>query len=359
MNFITPKIAIYTGKGSSYSWIWLAEIFDKFSIANIHFINSIENLDCYDILVLPGGDTFALAEGIGKEKLQQIKNAIENGLTYFGICAGAYLPLKSALTPLSWFNLVNAKISNISSNIDNFDKNYIVPYGCSFVLHPIRDEVVVKIKDKELKVPLFGGPIIKECEDEIIASYENFTDRTVFLTTKHLAEKIIIGKIAVIKKNYGNGRLYLFSPHFEHPNYDSANKFFIEKIYEASFTKHKEPKIPKEENFCISKELKRELSNARLLANSLDNINWKIGIKNWDAEKANYFLVSILKRIKNIKKIEEECLENAKKIVEILREIKKNTKEGKDTTILADEMLILLSKTASSFFNSYFREKCN
>ncbi|GAF89729.1 unnamed protein product, partial [marine sediment metagenome] len=95
-----PKIGIYTGMGASHSWLWFVELFDRMGFYEIAFLNEDEiqrdGLNGLDILVMSGGDTFAMAEGLGAKGAHKLEDFIRKGGLYIGSCAGAYLPLNSS-----------------------------------------------------------------------------------------------------------------------------------------------------------------------------------------------------------------------------------------------------------------------
>src|SRR3989338_1250708 len=63
-----PKIGIYIGNGSSHSWLWLVELFEKYGLYDISFLKGKDilrdELNNIDVFVVSGGDTFAIAEEI-------------------------------------------------------------------------------------------------------------------------------------------------------------------------------------------------------------------------------------------------------------------------------------------------------
>ena len=100
-----PVIGIYVGHGASHSWTWFADIFEKFGCYNVKFIDEADVekgllTDC-NVFFISGGDTFAIAEGLGKPGAEEIERFVINGGIYIGSCAGAYLPLRSSLKPLN------------------------------------------------------------------------------------------------------------------------------------------------------------------------------------------------------------------------------------------------------------------
>jgi hypothetical protein len=242
-----PTIGIYIGSGASHSWLWFVDILDRMGFYHVHFIDEkdiLSNaLEPLHVLLMSGGDTFAIAEGLGAEGSSQLRNFIEEGGLYIGTCAGAYLPLRSSMDFLNQFNFINVKISNISRRLSeseqcSFQKVACSSYGCDFVFHVVREDVLLELVNgyqsdgkKEMIAPLFGGPSMFPSEDiEPIAKYKGFTQKTKFLVEEALAEKTLIGNIAIAKKSMGKGHLYIFGPHFEHPHYPSCNLFLAEII---------------------------------------------------------------------------------------------------------------------------------
>ena len=117
----SPLIGIYTGSGASHSWLWFVEILDKMGFYHVHFVDEkdiLSNaLEAVDVLLMSGGDTFAIAEGLGTEGSDKLRSFIERGGLYIGTCAGAYLPLRSSMDYLNQFNFIDMKISNISRRL--------------------------------------------------------------------------------------------------------------------------------------------------------------------------------------------------------------------------------------------------
>ena len=63
-----PRIGLYTGSGTSHSWLWFVELFDRMLFHDIVFLNedmvkdgALKNLD---VFAMSGGDTIRIAEGL-------------------------------------------------------------------------------------------------------------------------------------------------------------------------------------------------------------------------------------------------------------------------------------------------------
>ena len=388
----SPPIGIYTGSGASHSWLWFVEILDRMGFYNVHFVGEkdiLSNaLEAMNVLLMSGGDTFAIAEGLGKEGSDKLKSFIEGGGLYIGTCAGAYLPLKSSMNFLNQFNFINVKISNISRRLSEterslFQKYTCSSYGCDFVFHVVREDVALKMMNgyqangkREMVAPLFGGPSLLPSEDiEPIATYKGFTKKTKFLVEEGLAERTLIGNIAVAKKSMGKGHLYIFGPHFEHPDYPWCNLFLIELIRKNQ--NGRPPQVQKDFSGNpikgealreLLKDLKRELSNSRIMASGMDDfsVSWLIGNKYYEPEKISVFINTVWNKLKDLEstpglEVEKEsllrCIEISKEITKDVKIIKSEIKERGDATPLASKLFLNLKILSSHFFKLYFKVK--
>jgi len=388
----SPSIGIYTGSGASHSWLWFVEILDRMGLYHVHFVDErdiLSNaLEPLNVLLMSGGDTFAIAEGLGAEGSDKLRRFIEGGGLYIGTCAGAYLPLRSSMDFLNRFNFIDVRISNISRRLSeterlSFEKHACSSYGCEFVFHVVREDVILEMVNgyqgdgkKEMIAPLFGGPSMLPSEDiEPIAIYKGFTKKTKFLVEEGLAERTLIGNIAIGKKSMGKGHLYIFGPHFEHPHYPACNLFLAEIVCKNQNGRPKaiqkdpsgEP-IKGEALKALLKDLKRELSNSRIMASGMDDlpIHWLIGNKYYEPEKISVFINMVWNKLKDLESLpglemEKEsllqCIEISKRITREVRTIKSEMREEGDATFLVSELFLDLKALSSNFFTLYFKVK--
>jgi glutamine amidotransferase-like uncharacterized protein len=362
---------------------------------NVHFVDErtiLSNaLEPLSVLLMSGGDTFAIAEGLGAEGSNKLRSFINRGGLYIGTCAGAYLPLRSSMDFLKQFNFINVKISNISRRLSeperhSFQKVACNSYGCDFVFHVVREDVILEMVNgfqadgkQEIIAPLYGGPSMLPSEDiEPIATYKGFTRKTKFLVEEELAEKTLIGNIAVAKKSMGKGHLYIFGPHFEHPHYPSCNLFLAEIIYkeqngehhqiQKDFSEDLQNRIKGEALRELLKDLKRELSNARIIASGMSDfsVSWLIGNKYYEPEKISVFINTVWDKMKDIesmpgleldKNLLLRCVEISKEIAKDIKIIKSEIKEQGNATPLASKLFLNLKTLSSHFFKLYFKVK--
>jgi glutamine amidotransferase-like uncharacterized protein len=385
-----PKIAIYNGPGASHSWLWFVEILDGMGFWDIEFVDNSyiidKGLNHLDVLLVSGGDTFAIAESLGQEGAERIKSFIDKGGLYIGSCAGAYLPLRSSLPPLNLFNLASAKISNLTKTLPEpitLPEKFCTSYGCKHVFHPVREEVKISLKDSfyhpqniDLIAPIYGGPAFLPSEDvRTVARYTGFTEQTLFLTEPQLAHNTLIGKAAIITKRLGKGHLFLLGPHLEHPHYPKANTFIADIIHYAMH-EHEDygysPALVKRSSIDIKtktlwRDIKSEVSNSRIVALSLEKtpVTWQIGHKVYEPVKISAFLEAIWSRFPHIEQSRKYVdidlllnLKNAfKKNTQILREIKRSVTNNIDTTDKASMLFADIKNSCADYLRIYFNCK--
>lgn len=390
------KIGIYAGKGASHSWLWFVDLFEKKGFVNLFFLdenlwgqNSLEKLD---VLIISGGDTFAVAEALGKQGARKISGFVENGGIYIGSCAGAYLPMKSSKEPLHLFNFVDVKITNLAKVLpESLRRNSksFATYGCDYIFHPVRESVKLRMPNHfydsgltEFHAPLYGGPgMTHDHPENILAYYDDFTEKTSFLVSRQYAENTLIGKAAVVRVPYREGCFYLFGPHLEHPGYQAANNFLttalLKELSEASgipaFQHHssKNTEIQREvlsgqAAAEIIRNMKRELSNSRIAASGLEfyPVKWVIGKKVYEPEKIRVFLEAMWKRVKSLEKGERLVgspgvlsflVENMASVTKELRQIKNGIDQNLDTLEIAISVFERLQKLSINFFDVVFQ----
>ena len=395
-EFRIPKIGIYTGKGASHSWLWFVEIFERLGFYNLCFLTEFDlvgdSLEKVDVLAVSGGDTFAIAKALGPQGAKQLKTFITRGGLYLGSCAGAYLPLNSSKTHLNHFNFVPAKITNLTKTLpkahhmkENILKDkFCTCYGCSFIYHAVREAVEVTTSGippfgtaKTFAAPLYGGPPMTVTNPlSVLATYTDFTHKTLFLVDRKLAEKTLLGNAAVIRENMGLGHLHLYGPHFEHPHFSKANLFLTNAMMQDL---HPEtvPSVNPEDGAAVLSDskkkgfildIKRELSNSRIVAAGLEMVplKWTIGNKIYEAGKIRVFLEALWQRIRPLEKNaallvpagrKDQLVETVLQVTQNIRQIKKEWDQKKDTLPAATALFSLLNKTSTLFLEIYFRNK--
>jgi hypothetical protein len=382
-------VGVYTGGGSSHSWLWLAEVLERLGFYDVAFFDhariKAHGLKDLDVLALSGGDTFAVAGALGAEGAAALREFLNRGGLYLGFCAGAYLPMNSSQKPLDLFNIVPVKIGNLSRNLPRplaLKDKFCTPYGCSFVFHPVREAVRLEAAQEGpfagagiFEAPLYGGPVMKpDGQGQVLARYRGFTEKTRFLADRDLAARTVLGRTAVLRASLGVGRLYLFGPHFEHPHFPAANRLLAQAIYwdlprqapEAGTGEASVPAITGAEAKTLLKNLKREISNARIAAWGISHnpARWLIGKKVYEPEKFAVFMEAVWTRLRILERLAslrpgrdaEGLLPQPWAVVsQDLRRLKQDLQNNQDTLELAAKAFTGLNRAAAGFMEMYFR----
>ncbi len=324
MNYAAAQdkgcFGVYTGSGASHSWTWYADLFEREHITSVTFLDEHDihrgALSSCRALFISGGDTFAVAEALGRTGAAKIEAFVSEGGTYIGSCAGAYLVLHSSLAPLNHFNFVKARIVNLTKDLpapkQRSDK-FCTQYGCRYVYHPVREAVMVSIDmpghdlPDPVFAPLYGGPSLTASEDiEVIARYTGFCTETEYLIDEETAGATLIGNVAGAVKKKGKGFLYLFGPHFEHPEYPDANSVIMGIVRSLDSKEGADAVARKQTERPASEKAFRRflssLSNARIVGLALERstYSWIIGRKVYEPEKIRVFLEALWQRANSL-----------------------------------------------------------
>jgi len=241
------KIALYNGKGTAdFCIVPLVEVLDLAGFKYKHLSDSDIRKDLlheFDIFLVPGGPDAGESYywGLGEKGYNNIKNFLYNNGQYFGLCAGAYLPLKSLSKENKyWLELIDAT--------DDNDLDYWRT-GSGFVrikvldsTHPIVSGICAG-KINTLDIIYWEGPAIQILSDKVkaIATFYEFIasgspkeypkwdllDNTLAIKainawynvlTKERFEKYLKERASIVETRINRNRVILYSPHAEFGN---------------------------------------------------------------------------------------------------------------------------------------------
>lgn len=391
-----PRAGIYVGKGASHSWLWLVELLDSIGWYDVSFFSEHDvhtgGLRDLNLFLVGGGDTYAIAEALSCQGARGLRGFIKQGGIYIGSCAGAYLLLDLNGPPFEPFTgFTRARMVNVSPVIPQcrcMPGKFHSPYNGMYVVHPVRESVMLKIATgsifdagESIIAPLYGGPAMDpSAGEDALAYYDDYTDDTLFLGDRELADTLLLRKAGVVRKQTGQGAMLLFGPHCEHPLYPKANRFMVKAIYtemalSAQQQRNTVPAAPDGTELhqsvvqsCLQ-EIKKDLSNARIMAVGLESqdLQWIIGKKSYEPEKIRVFLEAIWRRLLWIMQQEvligqQSELERVRVLFWVisrdLRELIGRINEGDtNTTPAAERLFARLKESAAAFLTVYFRTK--
>ncbi len=386
-----PHIGVYAGDGTSHSWLWFIDIFDRMGFHSISILDESDvlagRLNEVDVLAVSGGDTIAIAKALGPDGAQKLARFIAGGGVYLGSCAGAYLVMNSSKPHLCHFNFAAVKITNLSKHLPSCHgmlHKFSQAYGCGYIFHPVREAVGLQLSgelpfrgESSLRAPLYGGPgmhISKGKGAQVLATYERFTDKTQYLVDKALAHDTLINTAAAVRAKMGKGCMYLFGPHFEHPHYPQANRLVADAVYwdlgrkpavDPPLSLDAKP-LSTADSAALILTLRRELSNSRIVATGLEmmSVRWRIGAKIYEPEKIRVFLESMWRRLKPLEKsgrmfieagTQKALIADARETTALLRRLKAEIDKNNDTGDIARRLFHLLHRYSMVFLELYFR----
>jgi len=173
-----------------------------------------------------------------------------------------------------------------------------VRYGSCSIVHPFRGPVELRGDGVTVRAPLYGGPVFRSpAEDEVVLRYGAFTDGTEFQVERARAERLVLGKPAVIRSRCGSGELLLLGPHLEHPKYPEANEFFLKLIGSPAGRARGRPGPSREDG---PHESKARLGDLKVAVLGLENRSFVVGNKLWDGGRLLELTAAIQKRVSGL-----------------------------------------------------------
>jgi hypothetical protein len=387
------RIGVYVGEGASHSWTWFVDLMEKYSYGRLRLIGEHDFPRLapeQDVLLVSGGDTFAVARALEPLGAQALQAFLDRGGLYVGSCAGAYLPLHSSKPPLNAFNFVKCRINNLTRDLPpvrQMPLKFSTRYGCDYIYHPVREEVRIRMEPgfpvwggREIRVPLYGGPPLNRSEDIVPwAFYTGFTGRTRFLTDREIAETVYLGKVAACEKAFGKGRMVLLGPHFEHPWFHDGNDIIHQWIQwhirpagpseNPDLEMGQAGRIPPPAGGALAprwqKHFRKEISNMRIRAHAMSrgNVSWQVGAKVYEPEKILHFVEAVWKRIAGARGharegaptgIEEVLVEKAAECNLLLKALTLKIEAKERSDELAGRVFACLKDLVVAFLGVYF-----
>jgi glutamine amidotransferase-like uncharacterized protein len=218
------KIALFTCGNDDDAMIKnVQKILDEEPLYSWQTINARQiregELQGFDIVIFPGGNASEQSKSLEMKGKVAVRDFVQNGGGYLGICAGAFL----ATTNDSYgLNLINARAITGS--------RYLTGQG--YISQSVRGSANVDLGLTDLGCVLFGEYEQKTLSAVYYSSspifYPAFRDDlpdfislATFKTETWLYEyqkNEMIGKPSIITATYHQGRIFLISPHIEASN---------------------------------------------------------------------------------------------------------------------------------------------
>jgi biotin--protein ligase len=205
-------IALYNDRGVDDDCLTAALHMFQWMEYSIRYITSYdinsEGLDNYKLLCIPGGDMYQYGIDITSTGKKHIKDFIDSGGGYIGICGGGYF---AAETVIWRGNQLSMSPLGIFSGTTQGPIDQIVPYpdyGMCTVTITDTLHAITESEPGSFSILYYWGPEFipnNNAQIETLGTYD------------------IEEKVAIIAFSYGSGRIFLTGPHPEFEENDTRD----------------------------------------------------------------------------------------------------------------------------------------
>jgi glutamine amidotransferase-like uncharacterized protein len=162
-------------------------------------------LDEADVLIMPGGSGSKQAAELGEDGRRKIREFVDGGGGYVGICAGSYL----ATTHYVWsLGLINAQV---------WDRAHWARGGGEVTLGMSDPGRRLLGRGGGVAVHYNQGPLLVPDDEPELPGYEVLAVFETEIAEKGAVAGAMTGTHAIIRSMFGAGRVICFSPHPEVP----------------------------------------------------------------------------------------------------------------------------------------------
>lgn len=161
-------------------------------------------LDGFQVIIMPGGSGSKQAEMLEASGCETVQAFVDSGGGYIGICAGSYL----ASSQYSWsLNLINARV---------WDRAHWAR-GTGTVTIGLSDTGEDFFDRSSTPVEVFygQGPLLVPGDNPNLPRYEVLASYESEVASKGAPVGAMVGTHAIVRSQYGAGRVMCFSPHPE------------------------------------------------------------------------------------------------------------------------------------------------
>ncbi len=173
-----------------------------------------DGLEGRDVVVFPGGGGGTMARALAAEGCQAVRDFVNRGGGYVGICGGAFL----ATAGYDWsLGLVNAKTLTGTITVPGQGEKSMAARGAGVVEMELTSsgrEVFGK-RSGLLEVRFSSGPVLSPAE---VVNLPSYAPLAIYRSETWLHDEqrgTMIGTPAIVAAPFGQGRVILFSPHPE------------------------------------------------------------------------------------------------------------------------------------------------
>ncbi|GAT35328.1 cyanophycinase [Terrimicrobium sacchariphilum] len=205
----TVRVAIYADEGSPKAPDLiegcLGTLPEKFHLERVTADQIRQGvLSNFDVIAQGGGRASLQAEALGDDGKEKIREFLRKGGGYVGICAGAYL---AASDRPYYLRIVNARV---------VDREHWARGGGDVQIR-FTDEGKTELRQETpvVQIRYNQGPLLARDSQADLPSYTELAVYETEIAKKGAPEGVMKGTSAMISAPFGNGRVFLSSPHPE------------------------------------------------------------------------------------------------------------------------------------------------
>ena len=294
MRPLTPRVAVWAGRGASYSWVWWADLLEDLCWFNVHLLVETREvasaLERSDLLLVGGGDVAALRMSLDWD---HVRAWVSRGGRLVATCAGAYLLRDWA----------GAGIANTVEELpDRIPTRAWTECEEGTVVHPVRGPVkLASGGGATLTAPMYGGPIFTEPESErtrVAARYAGVTRGAEWLLADR--PEMLDGPPAVLLSPVGEGLVVLSGPHLEHPDHMPAHLWLAGLLGWSPGAPWEGVTPPVPGTDPAGEDVVRKLASVRGRAMTISDESWRSGEKVWNGDRVAGFADAIIPRARTL-----------------------------------------------------------
>jgi glutamine amidotransferase-like uncharacterized protein len=161
-------------------------------------------LDRFDVVIHPGGSGSKQAAALEESGRHAVRQFVEQGGGFVGICAGAYLA--SAHYPWS-LGLIDARV------VDR--EHWARGTGDVQIVLTSAAREVFAADQEEVTIYYGQGPLLAPAGSEDIPDYQMLASYETEIAENGAPHGVMQGTTAIARGTFGKGRVFCFSPHPE------------------------------------------------------------------------------------------------------------------------------------------------
>lgn len=202
------QVGVYVDVCAGQSVRKLLLALDRYKDVSVTLLKAVDiqegKLAGLDVLMQPGGSAGVQGRNLGTIGREQIRKFTHDGGGYVGFCAGSYL----ASTYYSWsLNILDADIVDL--------EHWARGTGTVELALTNSGKEILNTKENEISIYYGQGPLFAPGNQSDVEDYETVATYQTEIAKKGAPEGVMVGTTAIARGNYGNGRVFCFSPHPE------------------------------------------------------------------------------------------------------------------------------------------------